>query len=170
MSIDVPRHGEDPPPGPPGGRGPQQDAAGGSPGLGSGPLPRVLGGVAESVSLPAELSSARLARKVLQRLCRQVGLSEALAQEAAVLTSEVVTNAVRHAGGAPHLSVVVSPAGVYVEVQDGSPALPPLGPQRLPPSSSTGGRGLAILHAWADSWGACPQGDGKVVWFALRAT
>jgi hypothetical protein len=136
------------------------------PGLSTGPLPRVLGGLAENITLAHDPSAPCTANMLVQRLCREVGLSGAVVQEAALLTSAVVDNAVRHASGTPHLSVVASPAGVYVEVKDDSMTLP----SAPPAPSSPGTQGMAMLQAWADAWGSRAQGTGKVVWFEVRAT
>lgn len=55
-----------------------------------------------------------------------------------------------------------------VSVRDHDPRLPEL---RAADPSATSGRGLAMVAAVADSWGACPDGDsGKVVWFTLPAS
>jgi anti-sigma regulatory factor (Ser/Thr protein kinase) len=54
-----------------------------------------------------------------------------------------------------------------VSVHDHDPRLPELREVDL---SATNGRGLAMVAAVADSWGARPDGDsGKVVWFTLPA-
>lgn len=172
MGIDIPRHRREPAasdsaqPEVCGPRGRSDGAVGTCPGLSTGPLPRVLGGLTENVTLAHDPSSSRVASLLVQRLCREVGLSGAVTHEAALLTGEVVDNAVRHAGGRPHLSVVVSPAGVYVEVKDDSMTLP----SAPPAPSSSRARGTAMLQAWADAWGSCVQGTGKVVWFEVRAT
>lgn len=83
---------------------------------------------------------------------------------AALLTSEVTTNAVRHAGTAFSVSVERRPAEVLVKVRDGSPALPQ--PKEVP-LDSEGGRGLPIVRILSNRWGSTTRDDGKLVWFAL---
>lgn len=122
-----------------------------------------------SVELADDASSPRRARSVVQQVCQRAGLSAALVQRATVLTSEVVTNAVRHGSGNPWLKVMASPAGTRVEVTDESSVLPAVHPGRRRSITVEGGRGLWILDAWAAGWGASARGGGKVVWFELHA-
>lgn len=93
------------------------------------------------------------------------------AELAVLLTSEIVTNAVVHAG--PHpvgemLGLVLEQIGelVRVEVTDWSPALPVVGDGAMDGAS---GRGLHLLHALATEWGVIPSETGKVVWFEVAA-
>jgi anti-sigma regulatory factor (Ser/Thr protein kinase) len=90
---------------------------------------------------------------------------------AILLTSEVMTNAVLHAG--PHdpdepiaLRVFEQANLIRVEVTDGHPGMPVLGDGAVDKPS---GRGLLILDALASKWVATPNGSGKVVWFELQA-
>lgn len=80
--------------------------------------------------------------------------------------SELVTNALVHAGTDVHLHVSVGEAGMRVEVADGSPHQPV--PRDYSSTSGTG-RGLRLLEDAVDRWGTLPDGDGKVVWFEIRA-
>ncbi len=79
--------------------------------------------------------------------------------------SEVVTNAVRHAGP-PH-SLRLSQAGdtLRVEVADSEPQAPILNQQD---PLATSGRGLRILDQLATRWGSEPTEDGKAVWFEFE--
>jgi len=83
---------------------------------------------------------------------------------ATVLTSELVTNAVIHAGGAFELVVTVDDDRARVAVEDSDGRLPQLG--RAPPDATTG-RGLKLVDAMASAWGAERSTTGKVVWFDL---
>jgi anti-sigma regulatory factor (Ser/Thr protein kinase) len=78
--------------------------------------------------------------------------------------SEVVTNAVLHAG--PPIEVLgdVVDAKVRVEVSDGSTAAPV---QRQPAPSSPTGRGLNLLDNLASDWGVEITSSGKTVWFEI---
>lgn len=98
--------------------------------------------------------------------------ADARGDEAALLTSEAVSNAIRHAGTPITLAVMRTGDRVRVAVHDeDSSALP------VPTSQSTeirpgeitpGGHGLHIIDALADDWGVeAVDGDGKVVWFAI---
>jgi anti-sigma regulatory factor (Ser/Thr protein kinase) len=85
--------------------------------------------------------------------------------ELEVLTSEVVANAVTHAGTDVTVQVQSSHGRARVEVHDGSAELPEM---QIPGAALRTGRGLAIVDALADDWGYWPvDGNGKVVWFEL---
>jgi hypothetical protein len=85
--------------------------------------------------------------------------------ELEVLTSEVVANAVTHAGTDVTVQVQAGNGRARVEVHDGCAELPQL---RVPGVDLRTGRGLAIVDALADAWGFWPiSGNGKVVWFEL---
>jgi anti-sigma regulatory factor (Ser/Thr protein kinase) len=83
-----------------------------------------------------------------------------------VLVSELVTNAVRHAGADEHETVIVhlaiAPDVLRVEVCDQGPGFePPAVPRRR---SSGGGNGLVLLARMSSDWGVA-SGDGTCVWF-----
>ncbi|GAA1396328.1 hypothetical protein GCM10009639_32320 [Kitasatospora putterlickiae] len=89
-----------------------------------------------------------------------------LADTAELLTSELVTNALRHTGqGAVFDAVLTGDQRLRVEVHDGAARLP--GRRRDPDMYATSGRGLLLVEALADSWGVQLRGDGKVTWFEL---
>ena len=81
-------------------------------------------------------------------------------------TSELVTNAVVHAGTDIALVVRASPRVVRIEVTDRSPGLPRVTEPRV---LSDSGRGLAIVDTIAARWGVehVVEGDGKTVWFEV---
>ncbi len=98
---------------------------------------------------------------------------------AMLLTSEAVTNAVRHGGGPVAVEVKVTPATVRIEVSDGSSAPPRL---LAPAPHQTGGRGVQFLDRRSARWGVRhlpddagdgSDGDGegrrarKAVWFEV---
>lgn len=88
-------------------------------------------------------------------------------QMAQLLTSEVVSNAVKHAVGHVTLSLDCSEGLLKVQVADGSPLRPVL---RHSPGTKEHGRGLLIIESLASSWGVetRPRDEGKTVWFTLR--
>ncbi len=85
---------------------------------------------------------------------------------ASLLTSEVVANAVRYAADQIALRVSLADEVVRVEVHDSNPVLPQ--GRRVDPGA-TSGRGLLVLEALAEQWGAEPDRTGKTVWFELSA-
>ncbi len=79
--------------------------------------------------------------------------------------SEVVTNAVLHAG--PPIQVkgaVVESKKIRVEVSDGSKASPV---KRHPADFSPTGRGLHLLDSLTSDWGVDITSGGKTVWFEI---
>ena len=83
------------------------------------------------------------------------------ADTAALVASELVTNAVLHARTAVTLRVQIEGPTVRIEVFDENPRLPVVAPC---PPDATSGRGLALVTASATAWGMEHRGDGKVVW------
>ena len=122
--------------------------------------------VADELALACDRGSPRQARRFVEGLV----VGHAKADEIALLTSELVTNAVCHATTPSELLVQVSEHTVRVEVHDASSA--PVQP-RLP--DHEGGRGLRLVELLSDRWGVDKSHDGKSVWFeidepAARAT
>ena len=79
--------------------------------------------------------------------------------------SEVVTNAVLHAG--PPIQVsgeILASKTVRVEVSDGSKVTPI---QRNPGHTSPTGRGLRLLDRLTSAWGVDVTKKGKTVWFEI---
>jgi anti-sigma regulatory factor (Ser/Thr protein kinase) len=85
-------------------------------------------------------------------------------QTAALLVSELVTNAVVHAHSPFTVTAAVLADSVNVEVQDGSAQLPEV---LQPTPSSPAGRGMFMVEALSSRWGAEPIAGGKRVWFEL---
>ena len=85
---------------------------------------------------------------------------------AAVMVSELATNAVRHAESEFTLSIDRDAAQIRVAVTDAAEGLPRL---RSPSPKEHSGRGLQIVDALADEWGVAEMIDraGKSVWFVL---
>jgi anti-sigma regulatory factor (Ser/Thr protein kinase) len=85
---------------------------------------------------------------------------------AALLVSELVTNAIRH--GRPPLTVRAehNDGSLTVGVEDASSTVPV--PVEDTSWDASGGRGLHLVEALADGWGVTPNGHGKRVWFRLH--
>lgn len=99
-------------------------------------------------------------------------LTERVADEAELLVSELVTNAVVHAGTAVELMCRLEDEGphsaVVVEVSDHHPARPVRGRHdAVTPGGA--GRGLQLVGAFAESWGITYRRTLKTVWFRLTA-
>jgi anti-sigma regulatory factor (Ser/Thr protein kinase) len=83
---------------------------------------------------------------------------------AELLTSELATNAVRHAKTDFEVRIIGQADGVRVEVLNDEPRM--VAALREPDEES--GRGLSIIDALSSSWGAQAGRFDKVVWFELR--
>jgi len=108
-------------------------------------------------------SSVGEARRLVRDSLASAG-REDLVETAELLVSEVVTNALLHAGTPIDLAVFVTDGGLRVEVGDGSRQFP--SHRGYAPTAGTG-RGLMLLQQMVDDWGVLPNALGKTVWFQL---
>lgn len=111
------------------------------------------------VFLDASLDAVPRARELLAAALEQE--PPAVREDAELVISELVANAVLH--GRPPISVRVLPVsdGVRVEVEDCSRTMP----VRLSPRlDATTGRGLGLVSTVAARWGVDPGDKCKVVW------
>jgi anti-sigma regulatory factor (Ser/Thr protein kinase) len=115
----------------------------------------------EELVLDPEPQSPRVARRWVRD--RLVGLGrEDLEGSAQLLVTEVVTNALLHAGTPIRVVLRMEGDGVQVEVTDGSTTEPV---RRHHSSLATIGRGVALLDDVAQAWGWTVTSEGKTVWF-----
>jgi two-component sensor histidine kinase len=118
-----------------------------------------------------ELEPTLAAPAEARRFVRSV-LGDEVAREtielAELLTSELVTNAIRHGSG--HVSVALrrQSGTLAVSVSDDDAAMPVAPPEE---PLALGGRGVRMVQRLAQDWGVSPRenGPGKVVWFRLPA-
>lgn len=115
------------------------------------------------MSFEPERSNVALARRFVMDAIHRLG-RDGFADVAELLTSELVTNAVLHAGTAVQLTVSGEEGGLRVEVTDRAAAAPQR--RRYSAEASTG-RGLSLVDALASSWGTRLGGGDKTVWFTL---
>lgn len=114
--------------------------------------------------LPARLTSVTRARHFVRDLLVGWDLGS-LVEDDQLGTSELVANAIRHAGTDLVLTVRVDGL-ITISIQDGQPEL------RRPVVADSdflaeNGRGLHIVAAIARDWGITTAANGKVVWFNL---
>lgn len=115
------------------------------------------------IRLSPHPASARAAREFVAQTL--LGWGRAEQTEAAVLlTSELVTNAVIHAGTRVVVTLRLAGGSLRIAVLDESAERPH---RRHEPNHLGGGRGLMLVEALAASWGVSVEGPGKSVWFEL---
>lgn len=121
--------------------------------------------VAAQIDLPARPTSPGAARTFVDARLGEWGAG-GVREETLLCISELVTNAVVHAGSAVHLELHCGEGVLRVDVRDVGQA--PLAPARPAAGvEDTHGRGLMMVDAVADRWGVVADGDGKVVWFEI---
>lgn len=103
------------------------------------------------------------ARRFARDQMKSWGLAS-IADNAILMISELVTNAILHGGEGAILTLTVDDLKVRAEVRDSSPAMPVV---RGYSATATTGRGMVIVDALSASWGTYAVDGGKVVWFEL---
>ena len=119
------------------------------------------------IALPRALESAATARQAVGELSDQ--LPEEVLGDVRLLVSELVTNALRHAGLGDNdrieLAVGVTDAAVRVEVTDHGRGFDP---QAIPTDPEVAeGWGLYLVATLSDRWGAESDEGATRVWFEL---
>ena len=113
------------------------------------------------LALPARPDAARQARREL--LAR--GLDEDVSHTVTLLTTELIANALRHAGMDPAVDRIVffgrmRPDLVRIEVGDSGPGFDP-------EQQGEVGFGLRLMNKLASRWGCERSGQGFRVWFEV---
>ncbi|GGL07213.1 ATP-binding protein [Streptomyces flaveus] len=114
----------------------------------------------------------RIARRTIRTALLDYNYSLELADTAELLTSELVSNSVKHSDGPVAVRLRTRAGVVRIGVMDDHPELP--APLSCTPDEDFG-RGLYLVEALADSWGRYPLPNRsrtpgwKVVWFELAA-
>ena len=122
-----------------------------------------------ALTVPSIPGSVPVARLQVRAALGLRGLGE-YADDAEIITSELVTNAVQHAcaNGTQTIGVTLtqagSPAAVTVAVSDSSPHGPI---KRDTAAGSEQGRGLQIVEALSAHWGWRQEDGGKAVFAVL---
>ncbi len=91
-------------------------------------------------------------------------MDESAREVAVLLTSELVTNALRHAAPPIDITLGCDGRGVHVTVTDGHRDRPVLRP---PSPEADSGRGMQLVNALATAWGVRARPKGKDVWFSI---
>jgi anti-sigma regulatory factor (Ser/Thr protein kinase) len=115
-------------------------------------------------SFAATLDAPRAARLFVVSTLARWG-EHALIDDAAIIITELATNAILHGHSGFTVSVSSRWDALRVAVRDTSTAAPA---RREAPPLATSGRGLELVTALATRWGAELVPDGKLVWADLR--
>jgi anti-sigma regulatory factor (Ser/Thr protein kinase) len=123
--------------------------------------------VTSAVTLPAEVASTPRARVFVRTALTGILAADVVAI-AELCVSELVTNAVLHAGTSVQVHVTPVTDGIRILVRDGSGAMP----LRVRHSRTAAtGRGLGLVAAVSRGWGVDVHPDGgKTVWCDLTTT
>jgi anti-sigma regulatory factor (Ser/Thr protein kinase) len=115
--------------------------------------------------LPGDVTTPAAARRFVRSALESVETDPVVIETAELLTTELVTNAIVHAGSKSHLLIRAVKGVVRVEITDPDDRLPSMA---APDTDALAGRGLIIVNGLASAWGveATAKG-GKTVWFEL---
>ena len=130
----------------------------------------MVGGFTLTASVPVSADAPSIARR---QVSETVGpeLDAQRLDDARLLVSEIVTNAVRHAGLSATDEITVGirrdDRDVVVEVSDPGRGF---NPRPRPDTMRAGGWGLPLVQRLSDDWGVDPRpGGGSVVWFRIAS-
>lgn len=98
-------------------------------------------------------------------LRRAAAWAAALCDDAVLVVSELVTNAVRASAGPVRLQLALREDALHIRVSDDGDGWPT---PRHARDDEAGGRGLQLVGVLAADWGVVPrEGGGKHVWATL---
>ena len=117
----------------------------------------------EHIRVPHDPSAPAQARAAVAECTRRMGLN-GMSDDLALVVSEMVTNAVRHAAPPVSVEIEASEDDVVVAVCDGSPDRPV---PREADDDAEGGRGMLLVNLLTVDHGVRPQPPGKTVWARL---
>ncbi|HEY7045083.1 MAG TPA: ATP-binding protein [Nocardioidaceae bacterium] len=121
-------------------------------------------------SVPFRAVAVRSARTTITVALRRLGVSSQVIEDARIVVSELLGNALRHARPLPdgtlRVGLAVEDAAVRLYVVDGGSAtLPTL---LNPPPMALGGRGLSIVRTLTRDWGVHETLSGNTVFGVLN--
>lgn len=123
-----------------------------------------------SVCVPHERGAVRAARQAFADVLSSSGVDNGDLDDAMLVLSELVTNAIRHAAPLPtgeirvHWSI--QDDCLHMEITDGGAVTRPHA--GVVSASSLGGRGLDIVRRVSDRWGVKEDHDCVTVWADVR--
>ncbi len=120
-------------------------------------------GAVRSKAFPSEVETASEARHWAEAMLGEMGWAGSV-DEVVLLVSELVTNAVRHAGLKVRVTLYRHDDGLWVSVTDAGPGKVTL---RHAEPTDVNGRGLEIVAQVSGAWGVIAEAESKSVWFEL---
>ncbi|MHB8510632.1 MAG: ATP-binding protein [Actinomycetota bacterium] len=109
---------------------------------------------------PMRFESPRAARKLV-REALETWATDDIIDDVSYVTSELASNAIRHAKSGFGLTISISDGAIRVEVEDESQS-PPI--PKMPNVARVGGHGLQLVSVLASEWGYERFPSGKIVW------
>lgn len=133
---------------------------------------RASGGPGASLQVPHERTGVRLARHAFAHEMDVAGINDEAREDAILVLSELVSNAVRHAAPLPSGEITVrwtvDADVLHIEITDGGAATRPQA--SVAALSSLGGRGLDIVRTVSKTWGITEGDDCVTVWAEVPRT
>ena len=123
----------------------------------------------QRLTLDAQVTAPRQARDFLAAACCAWRAEQFIAP-ASLILSELVSNAVMHAGTELDVQLRLTDDVLLLSVHDTGPDMPKTTSQ--PDPLTIGGHGLDIVSQMSETWGVAPdpgEKTGKSVWCLLRA-
>ena len=122
--------------------------------------------LAADAQMPHRLDSIPAARSFLAKLLDGWGVADQVIDDASLLATELMSNAVEHGSGAVTLEIAVHDGLLRVGVHDRAVELPVMGDVT---ETGLDGRGIWLVQSIAHDWGSDSSGEepGKTVWFEL---
>jgi anti-sigma regulatory factor (Ser/Thr protein kinase) len=124
---------------------------------------------AETVLVPFTASSVALVRRSLDRTLVQSGVPDDARDDALLVLSELVSNAVKHASPLGDRGIKVhwalEPDRLEIAVTDGGSHTDPVADMAV--MTAVGGRGLDIVRQLSVGWGVREDGGHVTVWATL---
>lgn len=125
-------------------------------------------GPVEELAFAADLARLAHSRQWVAERARSAGAAPHTERVVVLLTSELVSNAVKYGPVGGHVAVRVTreDGALRVDVADQGRQSPVM---RRPEPTAASGRGLMFVDVLASEWGVDhPAGGGKRVWFRVR--